>query len=169
VIEQIGPEAWREQREREAERLIAEGVPYGLARRHAFQDELVHGPDIISVARATGRPVLEVARGFFLLGERLAIDWLEQRLAEQPAKTRWQRWALHSMEDDLYTIRRQIIETILEHAGGRPIDEAVEAFLEDRSAAYGRVQRFMRSLAMEGVTDLSQLTVALRQLRSLVS
>jgi hypothetical protein len=27
----------------------------------------------------------------------------------------------------------------------------------------------MRSLAMEGVTDLSQLTVALRQLRSLVS
>ncbi len=169
VIEQIGPEAWREQREREAARLIAEGVPEELARRHVFQDELVHGPDIISVARATGRPVLEVARGFFLLGERLDIDWLEQRLAEQPAKTRWQRWAIHSMEDDLYTIRRQIIESVLEHAGGRPIDEAVEAFLEDRKAAYGRVQRFMRSLAMEGVTDLSQLTVALRQLRSLVS
>jgi glutamate dehydrogenase len=169
VIEQMGPDAWREQREREAERLTAEGVPEAVARRHAFQDELVHGPDIISVARATGRPVLEVARGFFLLGERLEIDWLEQRLSEQPAKTRWQRWALHSMEDDLYTIRRQIIETVLEQAGGRPIDEAVDAFLEDRSAAYGRVQRFMRSLAMEGVTDLSQLTVALRQLRSLVS
>ena len=75
----------------------------------------------------------------------------------------------HSMEDDLYTIRREIIETVLEHAGGRRIDEGVDAFLEDRSAAYGRVQRFMRSLAMEGVTDLSQLTVALRQLRSLVS
>jgi glutamate dehydrogenase len=169
VIEQIGPEAWREQREREAARLTEESVPDELARRHAFQDELVHGPDIISVSRATGRQVLEVARGFFLMGERLEIDWLEQRLAEQPAKTRWQRWALHSMEDDLYTIRREIIETVLEQAGGRPIDEAVEVFLEDRSAAYGRVQRFMRSLVMEGVTDLSQLTVALRQLRSLVS
>jgi glutamate dehydrogenase len=169
VIEQIGPEAWREQREADAVRLSAEGVPDELARRHAFQDELVHGPDIISVSRATGRPVLEVARGFFLLGERLEIDWLEQRLDEQPAKTRWQRWAVHSMEDDLYTIRREIIETILEQSGGRPIDEAVDVFLEDRSAAYGRVQRFMRGLAMEGVTDLSQLTVALRQLRSLVS
>jgi glutamate dehydrogenase len=169
VIEQIGPEAWREQREVEASRLTAEAVPDELARRHAFQDELVHGPDIISVSRATGRPVLEVARGFFLLGERLEIDWLEQRLDEQPAKTRWQRWAVHSMEDDLYTIRREIIETILEQAGGRPIDEAVDVFLEDKSAAYGRVQRFMRGLAMEGVTDLSQLTVALRQLRSLVS
>jgi glutamate dehydrogenase len=169
VIDQMGPETWREQRSREADRLIAQGVPHEIARRHAFQDELVHGPDIISVARATGRPVLEVARGFFLLGERLDIDWLEQRLAEQPAKTRWQRWALHSMEDDLYTIRREIIETVLEHAGGRPIEEAVDAFLEDRSEPYGRVRRFMRSLTMEGVTDLSQLTVALRQLRSLVS
>jgi glutamate dehydrogenase len=168
VIDQIGPRAWREQREREATRLITEGVPDEVAQRHAFQDELVHGPDIISVSHATGRPVLEVARGFFLMGERLEIDWLEQRLAEQPVKTRWQRWAVHSMEDDLYTIRREIIETVLEHAGGRPIDEAVDAFLDDRGAAYGRIQRFMRSLAMEGVTDLSQLTVALRQLRSLV-
>ena len=105
-------------------RLTGEGVPEEIARRHAFQDELVHGPDIISVARATGRPSLEVARAFFLLGERLDIDWLEQRLEEQPAKTRWQRWALHSMEDDLYTIRRQIIETVLEHSGGRPIPSA---------------------------------------------
>jgi glutamate dehydrogenase len=169
VIEQIGPDAWRETREREAERLVAVGVPQPIARRHAFQEELVHGPDIISVARATGRGVLEVARGFFLLGERLRIDWLEQRLAEQPAKTRWQRWAIRSMEDDLFTIRRQLIETILEHAGGRPIDEAVEAFLEDRSAPFGRLQRFLRSLAIEGVTDLSQLTVALRQLRTMVA
>jgi glutamate dehydrogenase len=169
VIEQIGPEAWREQRERDAEALIAAGIPEEIARRHAFQDELVHGPDIITVARATGRPVLEVARGFFLLGERLDIDWLEQRLAEQPAKTRWQRWAVQSMEDDLFTIRRQIIENVLELAGGRPIDEAVDAYLGDLRAPFGRLQRFMRSLAMEGVTDLSQLTVALRQLRALVS
>jgi glutamate dehydrogenase len=168
VIEQIGPEAWREQRERESERLVGEGVPAHLARRHAFQDELVHGPDIIVVARATGRELLEVARGFFLVGERLDIDWLEQRLVEQPAKTRWQRWAVRSMEDDLFTLRRQIVERVLEEAGGRPIDEAVDAFLEDRAAPYGRLQRFMRSLAMEGVTDLSQLTVALRQLRALV-
>ncbi|HET9673119.1 MAG TPA: NAD-glutamate dehydrogenase [Actinomycetota bacterium] len=169
VIEQIGPEAWREQRAREAERLVEEGIPEALARRHAFQDELVHGPDIITVARATGRGLLEVARGFFLLGERLDIDWLEQRLVEQPAKTRWQRWAIRSMEDDLFTIRRQIIERVLEEAGGRPIDEAVDVFLDDRAAPFGRLQRFMRSLAMEGVTDLSQLTVALRQLRALVS
>ena len=154
---------------RRAERLVAEGVPSDLARRHAFQGELVHGPDIISVAHATGRSVLEVARGFFLLGERLQIDWLEQRLEELPAGTRWQRWAQQSMEDDLFNAaapggRSRCWRT----RAARPIDEAVDAFLEAHGEAFGRLERFMRGLAMEGVTDLAQLTVALRQIRSLL-
>jgi glutamate dehydrogenase len=168
VIDQIGPEAWREEHEHEARRLVAEGVPPVLARRHAFQAELVHGPDIIAVAHATGRSVLEVARGFFLLGERLEIDWLESQLESMSVGTRWQRWAQQSMEDDLFNLRRQLAEVALAECGPLPIDEAVEKFLESRSEPLGRLQRFMRGLAVDGMSDLAQLTVALRQIRALV-
>ncbi|MDP9297224.1 MAG: NAD-glutamate dehydrogenase [Actinomycetota bacterium] len=168
VLDQIGSDAWREEHEQTERRLVAEGVPVDVARRHAFQSELVHGPDIIAVSHATGRSVLEVARGFFLLGERLDIDWLESRLEEMPSGSRWQRWAQQSLEDDLFTLRRQLVEKVLALAGGAPIDEAVEAFLQDRADAFGRLQGFMKGLAMEGVTDLAQLTVALRQIRSLL-
>jgi glutamate dehydrogenase len=168
VIDQIGPETWREEHEHEARRLVAEGVPPVLARRHAFQSELVHGPDIIAVAHATGRSVLEVARGFFLLGERLEIDWLESQLESMSVGTRWQRWAQQSMEDDLFNLRRQLAEVALAECGPLPIDEAVEKFLESRSEPLGRLQRFMRGLAVDGMSDLAQLTVALRQIRALV-
>ena len=168
VIDQIGPEAWREEHEHEARRLVAEGVPPVLARRHAFQAELVHGPDIIAVAHATGRSVLEVARGFFLLGERLEIDWLESQLETMSVGTRWQRWAQQSMEDDLFNLRRQLAEVALAECGPLPIDEAVEKFLESRAEPLGRLQRFMRGLAVDGMSDLAQLTVALRQIRALV-
>ena len=148
---------------------MAEGVPVDVARRHAFQGELVHGPDIIAVAHVSGRSVLEVARGFFLLGERLEIDWLESRLEEIRVESRWQRWAQQSMEDDLFTVRRQMMESVLsESALGQAMDEAVESFLLERAEAFGRLQRFMRGLASEGLTDLSQLTVALRQIRALI-
>jgi glutamate dehydrogenase len=167
VIDQIGPEAWREEHEHEARRLVAEGVPPVLARRHAFQAELVHGPDIIAVAHATGRSVLEVARGFFLLGERLEIDWLEAQLESMSVGTRWQRWAQQSMEDDLFALRRTLCERVLELAGGAGIDEAIDRFFEDRAQSSERVMRFLRGLKMEGVSDLSQLTVAVRQLRSI--
>ncbi len=168
VIDQIGPDGWREEHEQIVGQLVAEGVPPELARRHAFQSELVHGPDIISVAHASGRSVLEVARAFFLLGERLQIDWLEQRLEVIPAGSRWQRWAQQSMEDDLFHLRRQMVERVLEHADGRPVDEAVESFLDERSEAFARLEKFMRGMSMEGITDLAQLTVALRQIRALL-
>jgi glutamate dehydrogenase len=167
VIDQIGPDGWREDHEHVARRLIAEGVPEALARRHAFQPELVHGPDIIAVSHATGRGVLEVARGFFLLGERLELDWLESQLEALVAGTRWQRWAKQSLEDDLLAVRRELCEEAIAEGAGRPIDEAVDAFLQARPQGLGRLQRFTRSVAMEGVSDLSQLTVALRQLRAL--
>ena len=167
-IDQIGPDAWREEHEEIAERLLAEGVPAPLARRTAFQGELVHAPDIIAVSHATGRPPLEVARGFFVLGERLQLDWLENQLEALSAGTRWQRWARQSMEDDLFSLRRSLCERALELAGGAPIDEAIDGLLASREEAVARLQRFLRSLGIEGVTDLSQLTVALRQIRALV-
>jgi glutamate dehydrogenase len=168
VIDQTGPDAWREEREEAALRLMAQGVPSDLARTLAFQSELVHGPDIISVAHRTGWPVLEVARGFFLLGARLELDWLEERLDEVPATTRWQRWAKQSMEDDLLSLRRRAVEVVLAGAETKRIDEAVAAFFLRRSDERARFQRLMRRLALEGVNDLAQLTVATRQIRSLV-
>ncbi|MEA2556212.1 MAG: glutamate dehydrogenase [Actinomycetota bacterium] len=169
VISQIGPDSWREEREHQTRRLMMEGVPEEVARRHAFQGELVHGPDIIAVSHATGRSPLEVASGFFLLGEALEIDWLEHQLELLAVGTRWQRWARQSCEDELFAVRRQLAEKVLEEAGGAPIEEAVAGFLQTRAEPVARLQRFMRSLATEGVSDLAQLTVALRQVRSLVS
>ena len=167
VLDQIGPDAWREEHEHVARRLIAEGVPEKVARRHAFQGELVHGPDIIAVSHATGREPLEIARGFFLLGEELKLDWLESQLEQVQTSSRWQRWARQSMEDDLFAVRRRLCAVGLEEAGGAPIDEAVSRFLAARAEPASRLERFVKGLALEGVTDLSQLTVALRQLRTL--
>ncbi len=167
ALDEIGPEAWREEHAAVERELVAIGVPHTVARRHAFQPELVHAPDIVAVAHATGRSVLEVARGFFLLGERLRIDWLEQRLEELATGSRWQRWARQSTEDDLLAVRRQLCEHVLANAGGAPIDAAVDAFLELHAERVERLQRFMHALSVEGVTDLSQLTVALRQIRAL--
>jgi glutamate dehydrogenase len=168
VIDQIGPDAWREEHDEVAERLVAQGAPAELARRHAFQPELVHGPDIIAVSLGGGHPVLDVARVFFLLGDRLEIDWLEAQAEELPAGSRWQRWAIQSVEDDLLSVRRELAEAVLDVAGAVQPDAAVESFLDQNEEKVERLRRFMRSLAFDGVSDLSQLTVAVRQIRSLV-
>ncbi len=128
----------------------------------------MHGPDIIAVAHATGWAVLEVARAFFLVGERVGLDWLEHRLEALPVGTHWQRWAAQSMEDDLFLVRRQLVEKVIAEAPERRSTKRSRRSSSRRAEAEDRLQRFMRSLAVEGVTDLAQFTVALRQIRTLI-
>jgi glutamate dehydrogenase len=164
---EIGPDAWRADHERDVDRLIKKGVPEALARRHAFQLELVHAPDIIVVGQETGRAVEEVARAFFLVGDVLHIDALESRMDQVATPSRWHRWALQAIEDDLLLVRRQLAAQVIGSAGGRSIDDAVSLYLGARAQAVGRLDRFMRSLSAERSIDLAALTVAVRQVRAL--
>jgi glutamate dehydrogenase len=143
------------------------GVPEDLARRHVILPFLAHGPNVVSVAGETGRPVEEVTRAFFLVGDVAFIDWLEGRLAEVPTGTRWHRWAVQAIEEDLLTARRRLAELALEQSEGGTADEAVEALMKRNGDAAKRLGRFMRGLALEEASDLASLTVAVRQIRAL--
>jgi NAD-specific glutamate dehydrogenase len=72
------------------------------------------------------------------------------------------------MEDDLFLVRRQLVEKVIAEALEKTVDEGVEAFFMRRAEAEERLQRFIRNLSVEGVTDLAQFTVALRQVRTLL-
>jgi glutamate dehydrogenase len=166
AISEIGSASWQAQHDRQAERLIEQGVPDAIARQHAYLTELVHAPDIISVAAESGRDVVEVARAFFLVGEAFHIDRLERAMDRTEPTSRWQRWALQALEDDLLSVRRDLAATAIIEGVGRPIDDAVAAFLGSRAEAIGRLDRFMRSLAADPGGGLSALSVAVRQVRS---
>ncbi|MGZ5354220.1 MAG: NAD-glutamate dehydrogenase [Actinomycetota bacterium] len=163
----VAPEPWRQLREREAWTLMDSGVPEDVARRHVAEPFLVHGPNVVSVAAETGRPVEEVAHAFFLVGEAAYVDWLEARLAEVPATTRWHRWALQAVEDDLLAARRRLAERVFEHAEGGSMEDALAEFEREHHDPTRRLARFMRGLALEEASDLAAVTVAVRQIRAL--
>ena len=169
LIEQVGSESWRRDREEMVAYLTSHGVEEELARRHAFQPELVHAPDIVAVAKSTGRTIEDVANGFFLAGERLHLDWFERRLVELPETSRFERWAVHAMGDDLMAIRRDIALRALQGADTRPVGAAIDDYLAGRAEAVERLEKLVDSLAEKGESSLAALTVALRQVRGLVS
>jgi glutamate dehydrogenase len=135
--------------------------------RHAFQPALVHGPNVIAVSTQTGLPIDDVARAFFLIGEAVYVDWLESRLGGVVTSNRWHRWALQAVEDDLLLVRGQMAERVLSESPGAAVEDA--AFLDARAEAFSRLARFMRALAVEEVSDLAAVTVAVRQIRSLAA
>ncbi|MCW3002715.1 MAG: NAD-specific glutamate dehydrogenase, large form [Conexibacter sp.] len=161
-------EEWRDEHEAIAAELVKGGVPESLARTHAYQRALLHAPDIISVAQATGGDVVAVARTFFALGERLGLEWLEQEVLALPAATRVQRWAQQALLDDVLDARRVLSQKALEEAGGEAEPAAaVEAFLAAREAPRRRLTTVSRALRLEGDGGLDGLTLAVRHLRGL--
>ncbi|HEU4974773.1 MAG TPA: NAD-glutamate dehydrogenase domain-containing protein [Baekduia sp.] len=160
-------ERWREEHEAVAADLVRSGVPESLARTHAYQPALLHAPDIIAVAEATGRDERSVALTFFDLGERLGLEWLEQEVLELPGANRVQRWAQQALLDDVLEARRVLAQRALEESPGAEPAEAVEAFLAEREAPRRRLGAVARALRVEGDGELAGLTLAVRHLRGL--
>jgi len=167
VLPEIGPEPWQSDREASAARLVDLDVPLVLAKRHAYQVELVHAPDIIDVARTTSRSVQDVARVFFRVGQAFRIDWLEHQVDALPARTRWQRWSVQTLDDELLRLRRSLAERVIAEGEGHPPNEAVDLFLLAHANEEGRLIRFMRLLEKDGVSDAASVLVAIRQVRGL--
>jgi glutamate dehydrogenase len=163
----LGSEGWRHEREREAWRLTDAGVPDAVARRHVYQPLLVQGPAVVDVARRTGAPVAEVARAFMLVGDAVFIDRLEAHLSSLPATSRWNRWAIQALWEDLALARRELAERVLVGAAGGNVDEAIERFLAEHAEAFERLSRFMRTFALEDSNDVAAVTVAVRKVRAL--
>jgi glutamate dehydrogenase len=138
-----------------------------MADAHALRPELAHAPDILRVARVTGRSVEDVTGVFFAVGAQLRLDWLEDEIGRVRASTRMQRWALQAVREDAIHARRELAEQALLEADGEPPDVVVERFLSEHEQAAQRLEGFLRALAREGDSDLAGLTLAVRQLRTL--
>jgi glutamate dehydrogenase len=80
-----------------------------------------------------------------------------------------QRWALQAIREDALKARRALAaETLSLSPGAEPV-VAVEGFLHEHRGDARRLEVFLRVLAREGEPDLAGLTLAVRQLDSLVS
>jgi glutamate dehydrogenase len=165
-LRQLGTREWRAERALRREAYVARGVTPEVAEATAWHPELTYAPDIIAAVRSSGRTLFEAATAYFVLGERLHLDWLERALAQVEPASRWQRWAQASLDDDLRVLRREVTERLLLAAPGEPVEQAVEHFLSGRASAVARLERLVDGIRSEGMTDLAPSIVAVRQARA---
>ena len=166
-IRTMGPKQWQNRLERKVKRFVELGVPEAVAVDHVYQVELVHAPDIIDVAVETGLPLHDVGRAFYRVGQALHIDWLEMQIENLPTSTRWQRWAMLSLEQELMTLRRAIVERVFAEGHGGDADAAFASFSDAAAVEIGRLSQLVSLLRKDGVTDSAAVVVALRQMMTL--
>ncbi|HVF14886.1 MAG TPA: NAD-glutamate dehydrogenase domain-containing protein, partial [Acidimicrobiales bacterium] len=162
----LGTALRRRRRARLAEALVDGGLEPEAAVRWASLGELEIVADVAEVARATNRPVEEVARAMVEVEEALGIDQLVERLRQAVvADDGWSRSAVRGLLDDLDDLRRAGAQRALESAPGAGEGEAVAKFLAARSSRATEVGALLRRIDAEPTVRLDALTVATRAVR----
>ncbi|MET0764731.1 MAG: NAD-glutamate dehydrogenase [Blastococcus sp.] len=151
-------------------RFTADGVPEALATRVAALPALFSALDVIDVASATGRDWEQVATVYLALGHHLQLDWLSERILRLPRDDRWQALARAALRDDLFSVRAALTAEVLQaDGGGQASDERIRRWLGDDQQAVSRCLAVLRDIAADDRADLATLSVALREVRGLVS
>ncbi|MFC0453813.1 NAD-glutamate dehydrogenase [Rhodococcus jostii] len=149
--------------------LVAGGVPADLAGRVQLLLDRFALLDIVEIADVTQRDPREVARVYYRLGECLGLVHLLVGVSQLGRGTRWNALARLSLRDELYdTVRALCLDVI---AGSEAVDTAEQKIgeWEDRNAArLARARHTLDAVTESGEHDLAALSVATRQLRSMV-
>ncbi|SER20574.1 glutamate dehydrogenase [Solimonas aquatica] len=146
--------------------LRGEGVPEALAQQLANTRALGSAPDIVELARAALRPPLEVAQLYFMVGERLGLNWLLAAIVALPVSSRWQALARDNLRSDCYRLHRLLTAKALD-ASGENLAQRLENYLARHAQrTHFGLQRLQQVQAAEG-RDFMTLAVAVRELRLL--
>jgi glutamate dehydrogenase len=151
-----------------ANRLREAGVPTALAERVAGVPWMDAVFDIVQAAERTGREPRVVMEVYFLLGSRLELDRLHDRIVELPRTNRWQELARAALRDELTGLHRRLTEEVLDERAPAAAEDAIEAWAERNSGAVERCLSVLADIKASRVYDTTTLPVALREVRNLI-
>ena len=167
MIESVLPEEMNGRILHRVGRYREDGVPEPLARRVAYAIVMPSACDIVRLSAARGVSIEEVARLYFSVGEDLGFGWLRYQAEQLAASSYWEKLAAAAVIEEFYAHQRDVTQGILEAAGGAS-DGAMETWSAPRRAAVERSRGLVAELEAAKAVDLSMLTVASRQLGSLI-
>ncbi|MDJ0771324.1 MAG: NAD-glutamate dehydrogenase [Ilumatobacter sp.] len=141
---------------------IEQGVPAELAERSAVWRLLHTTFDVIELADRTGAPPIAAASTYWEVFDRFELMWLWDAVGALPRSDRWQTQARSALRDDLLTALAELTDNVMETG-----DRSVDAWIDANERAVDRAITMLTEIRRAESFDVTNLSVALRQLRNL--
>ncbi|WP_370183330.1 NAD-glutamate dehydrogenase [Rhodococcus wratislaviensis] len=155
--------------ETRARPLVVRGAPEDLAFEVFRLLDKFCLLDISDIADIAERDIDEVAELYYELDAHLGIDWLLSAVSTLARGDRWHSLARLALRDDLYSSLRQLTMEVL--LGGEPHEtpqEKIDDWESTNASRLARARSALTEIFESGTLDLATLSVAARQVRSMV-
>jgi glutamate dehydrogenase len=152
-----------------ADELAEAGAPRPLASRVAHLVALVPSPELVRIGETTGLAVASVAQAYCVLGSRLELWWLRERIVALPRDSRWASMARAALRDDVYVEQAALTAEVMNARsdGVAPLAR-VDEWIELNREGVDRCLRVLADIRTGGAVDLARLSVAVREIRNLI-
>jgi glutamate dehydrogenase len=101
-----------------------------------------------------------VAQTYEVVGTRLRLDWIMDRIVELPRADRWDALARNALREDALSQYRRIVDAVMTCG-------SYETWTSTCAPTVGRVLGLLDDVRAHGVYDVATLSVVLRELRAL--
>ncbi|HWM29251.1 MAG TPA: hypothetical protein VNQ14_12390, partial [Woeseiaceae bacterium] len=127
------------------------------------------GLDIADLARTFNRDVVETARMYSVLSDRLGLVWLHRSVENLAVEGRWQALARSNLRDEFYRIRRDLSSTLL-RTRAKAVPEALfEAWTAKNANGLRKLDAIQAEMKLRQEIDFATLSVAAQELRKLIA
>ncbi len=157
----------RKSRKRAAEEYVELGVPRNLAGKMAAIYLTRSMLDITDLANIHKKDVVETAKLYSELSDRLDIAWIYRNIEALKVKGRWQAMARSNLRDEIHRERRELASILLRRRGTTIPKNAVDIWLEQHATAVQNFKAMLDEMKQRHAVDFATLSVAQQGLRKL--
>ena len=125
--------------------------------------------DAVDVAADTGRDLMECAELLYALSAHLDFDRLLTAVTALERGDRWHALARQALRDDLYRSLRLLTADVLSTTSGdQDAFSKIDQWEDENASRLARARRTLGEIATVSGGDLAPLSVAAREIRSMI-
>ena len=145
-------------------RFGGDNIPASVTESVAAMKVISAVADIVRLATVHNQDVLTTAKTYYACGQRFQLGKLRSRGNKMQGNSTWERMAIASAIDDLWSLQATLAHWAIRDTGGD-----IEKFLEAHEGLTAHIDQLLSDVSIEETFDLSMLVVVSREIRSLVS
>ena len=167
-LEQLLTDTDREMLNKETHLLHSHGVSEQLARSIAATSVLFTSLDIAEAAKKHQLELMDVAKTYYLLGNRLELNWLRDSMNSYTVDNPWDELARAGFRDDLDRVQRKLSVVVLKLKNKdikeKSIEERVNIWMKQYSFFMERWQSLLAEIKSSEAIGFVTYSVVLREL-----